>query len=87
MRILMIAPEPFFQPRGTPFSVFHRSKALSKFGYEVDIVTYHIGKDVDIHNTRIYRIRDVPFIKKIPLGPSGKKFFLDFLIFIKGFFC
>ena len=29
MRILMIAPEPFFEPRGTPFSEFHRIRALT----------------------------------------------------------
>ena len=28
MHILMIAPEPFFEPRGTPFSEFHRIRAL-----------------------------------------------------------
>ena len=27
-RILMLAPEPFFEPRGTPFSEYHRIKAL-----------------------------------------------------------
>ena len=25
----MIAPEPFFEPRGTPFSEFHRIRALT----------------------------------------------------------
>jgi hypothetical protein len=30
MRILMTAPQPFFRPRGTPFSVLHRIRALTK---------------------------------------------------------
>jgi len=30
VRILMIAPEPFFEPRGTPFSEFHRIRALTR---------------------------------------------------------
>lgn len=85
MKIFMIAPEPFFQPRGTPFSVFHRAKALSKFGHQVDLLTYHIGKNVDIPNVRIFRNKKVPFIKQIQIGPSAKKFFLDFLLFLKGF--
>jgi glycosyltransferase involved in cell wall biosynthesis len=84
MKILMIAPEPFFQPRGTPFSVFHRTKALAGFGHEIDILTYHLGEDVDLPNTKIYRVRNVPFIKQIIVGPSFKKFFLNFLIFFKG---
>ncbi|MCC7032558.1 MAG: glycosyl transferase family 1, partial [Acidobacteria bacterium] len=33
MRILMLAPEPFFEPRGTPFSEYHRLKALSELGH------------------------------------------------------
>ena len=32
MRILMIAPEPFFEPRGTPFSEYHRIRALLELG-------------------------------------------------------
>ena len=36
MRILMIAPEPFFEPRGTPFSEYHRIRALLDLGHTVD---------------------------------------------------
>ena len=32
VKILMIAPEPFFEPRGTPFSEFHRIRALLELG-------------------------------------------------------
>jgi glycosyltransferase involved in cell wall biosynthesis len=85
MKILMIAPEPFFEPRGTPFSVFHRTKALSKMGHEVDILTYQVGKNVNIPNTNIYRNWKVPFIKEIKIGPSSKKFVLDFVLFFQGF--
>ena len=46
VRILMIAPEPFFEPRGTPFSEFHRIRALTALGHEVDLVTYPFGQDV-----------------------------------------
>ncbi len=43
----MIAPEPFFEPRGTPFSEFHRIRALTELGHQVDLVTYPFGHDVD----------------------------------------
>jgi len=86
MKILMLAPEPFLEPRGTPFSVFNRSKALGKLGHEIDLVTYHIGKQVNIDNVNIYRIPSVPFIKQIAIGPSLKKIPLDALLFIKAFF-
>ena len=32
VKILMIAPEPFFEPRGTPFSEYHRIRALLELG-------------------------------------------------------
>src|ERR1051326_4489730 len=48
MRILMIAPEPFFEPRGTPFSEYHRIKALTTLGHEIDLVTYPFGQPVEL---------------------------------------
>ncbi len=81
MKILMIAPQPFFQPRGTPFSVLGRLKALSELGHQVDLLTYHIGKDVDLPNVQIIRIPSVPFIKKIKVGPSLAKIPVDALLF------
>lgn len=83
MQILMIAPQPFFQPRGTPFSVLHRLKALSQFGYKIDLLTYHLGEDVDIEGVTIHRIPNVPFVKKIAIGPSKRKIILDIYLFAK----
>ena len=53
MRILMIAPEPFFEPRGTPFSEFHRIRALTALGHQVDLVTYPFGEDVSMPGLRV----------------------------------
>jgi glycosyltransferase involved in cell wall biosynthesis len=79
----MLAPEPFFQPRGTPISVYQRIKALSDLGHEVDLVTYHLGEDREIPNLKILRIPNVFFIKNIKIGPSWAKIPLDFLLFAK----
>lgn len=81
MKILMIAPEPFFEPRGTPFSEYFRIKALSELGHEVDLATYPVGKDVEIPKLRIFRSMKVPFIHKVKVGPSIHKLFLDFFLF------
>ena len=82
MKILMIAPQPFFQPRGTPFSVLGRLRVLSHLGHEVDLLTYHRGRNVIIPGVTIFRIPPFRFIRDIPIGPSGIKLFLDlFLIF------
>ena len=81
MRILMIAPQPFFQPRGTPFSEFYRIRAMTELGHQVDLVTYAIGEDVDMPGLTIFRTPAIPGIKSIRIGPSLAKIPLDALIF------
>lgn len=82
----MIAPQPFFEPRGTPISVYQRLSGLSQLGHSVDLVTYHIGKDVQFPQVRLHRIPRVPFIRALKVGPSWQKIPLDFLLFWKAFF-
>ena len=77
MRILMIAPEPFFEPRGTPFSEYHRIRALLDLGHTVDLVTYPFGSDVNLAGLRIFRAARPPFITRVRIGPSPAKVFLD----------
>src|SRR5207247_474834 len=77
MRILMIAPEPFFEPRGTPFSEFHRIRALTTLGHQVDLVTYPFGSDVSLRGLRIFRSLRPPFVKRVKIGPSWPKAPLD----------
>ncbi len=81
MRILMIAPQPFFTPRGTPLSVLHRIYALSKLGHQIDLVTYHLGETIPFENVNYYRIPNIPFIKRISVGPSKRKVIVDFFVF------
>lgn len=81
----MIAPQPFFQPRGTPISVYFRLQALADMGHEVDLATYHIGEDRDFPRMTIHRIPSLFFIKKIKVGPSFAKIPLDFLLLCKSF--
>ena len=76
----MLAPEPFFEPRGTPFSEYHRIKALGDLGHHVDLVTYPIGRDVPLPNLTIFRAWGLPFVRKIRIGPSITKVALDALM-------
>jgi glycosyltransferase involved in cell wall biosynthesis len=82
VRILMLAPEPFFEPRGTPFSEYHRIKALGELGHHVDLVTYPIGRDVELPNLRIFRSLRPPFVRKVRIGPSVTKIVLDSLMLL-----
>ena len=52
MKALVIAPEPFFSPRGTPLSVYYRTRALAELGVEVDLLTYGQGQDVEVSGVR-----------------------------------
>ena len=78
----MLAPEPFFEPRGTPFSEYHRIKALGELGHHVDLVTYPIGRDVELPNLRIFRSLRPPFVRKVRIGPSITKVVLDALMLL-----
>ncbi len=83
MKILMIAPQPFFQPRGTPISVLHRLNTLSKLGHEIDLVTYHMGQTIPFENVTYHRIPNIPFIKEIKVGPSKRKIIVDSFVIFK----
>ena len=77
MHILMIAPEPFFEPRGTAFSEYHRIRALTDLGHTVDLVTYPFGEDRPMPGLRVFRCVRPPFLHKIGIGPSLAKIPLD----------
>ncbi|BCL61861.1 glycoside hydrolase [Desulfomarina profundi] len=77
MKILVIAPEPFFTPRGTPFSVYYRSLITAQLGHKIDLITYGQGADVLIPRLNIIRIPRFFRSSQIKVGPSLYKLFLD----------
>ncbi|MBN2207666.1 MAG: glycosyltransferase family 4 protein [Candidatus Aminicenantes bacterium] len=79
----MLAPEPFFQPRGTPISVYFRVRALADLGHQVDLVTYPLGTDAPLPNLRVFRVPNVLGLKSIKIGPSTAKLPLDALLFLR----
>jgi glycosyltransferase involved in cell wall biosynthesis len=83
MKVLMIAPQPFFEPRGTPISIYQRLEGLSRLGHDIDLVTYHLGEDVEIPGVRVFRTPKIPFINKLKIGPSWSKVPLDLFLFFK----
>ena len=76
----MIAPEPFFEPRGTPFSEFHRIRALTALGHQVDLVTYPFGQLVTMPGLRVFRSLRPPFVRRVGIGPSLAKIPLNALL-------
>lgn len=83
----MIAPQPYFSARGTPFSVLHRIRALLTHGHCVDLLTYGYGEDIELPplegKLKILRSCKIPGIKNIKIGPSIPKIFLDFMLYYK----
>jgi glycosyltransferase involved in cell wall biosynthesis len=77
MKALVIAPQPFFTPRGTPFSVYYRTSVLSELHVEADLLTYGQGEDVDLQGVRIVRIPSFRWLGNVKTGPSALKLFLD----------
>ena len=47
-KALVVAPQPFFTPRGTPLSVYYRTLVTAEQGVLIDLLTYGEGEDVDI---------------------------------------
>ena len=82
MKVLLLAPQPFYQERGTPIAVDLVLRALSARGDEVDVLTYHEGASVSYPHVRIHRIPRIPFVRGVGPGPSVKKLLCDAVLFI-----
>jgi glycosyltransferase involved in cell wall biosynthesis len=80
MRILLVAPQPFYQERGTPIAVRMLVEVLCGQGHAVDLLTYHEGADLDIDGLRILRTPALPGLRHVPIGISWKKLVCDLLL-------
>lgn len=83
LKILMVAPQPFFRVRGTPFSILHRIRALVELGHQVDLVTYPFGEDPNLDGLTIHRAARPPWVEDVAIGPSLPKLLLDVPVFVK----
>jgi glycosyltransferase involved in cell wall biosynthesis len=80
MKILLLAPHPFYQARGTPIAVRTVLEFLSERGDTVDVLTYAEGSEVSIPNCTVHRIPRVPGLQGIRPGFSVKKVLSDVLM-------
>ncbi len=81
IRVLMIAPTPFFADRGCHVKILEEVRALTKRNITVKVVTYHIGRDIEGVDTE--RIIKIPWYKKLDAGPSVHKYYLDLILAAK----
>lgn len=84
MRVLLLAPHPFLQERGTPIDVDLVLRVLSqRADTEIDMVTYAEGEDVEYPGLQIYRIDAKKGLAGLRPGFSVKKLLCDVLLFKK----
>jgi glycosyltransferase involved in cell wall biosynthesis len=76
-RVLFVAPQPFYEDRGTPIAVRQVLLALAQLGYAVDLLTYPVGSDVTIPGLRIFRGANPFGFRSVPVGLSVRKLVLD----------
>jgi len=73
MRILVLAPQPFFQQRGTPIAVRALVETLAHKGHELDLLVFHEGEPIDLPGVTLHRARAFPGIRNVPPGFSVRK--------------
>jgi len=80
-RILVIAPQPFYQDRGTPIAVLHLTQALVRAGFGVDVVTFKGGIDPADTDIRIFRAESHWSSSNLPIGLSWRKVVQHFALY------
>lgn len=81
LKILMIAPTPFFADRGCHVRILEEYRHLTRMGHQVIVCTYHLGNNPQ--GVTLYRTIKIPWYKKLSAGPSYHKLYLDpFLFFL-----
>jgi glycosyltransferase involved in cell wall biosynthesis len=76
LRILFLAPQPFFEIRGTPLAVLAMVRALTALGHRVDLLTFPQGAPVDVPGLTHRRSLRLP-VGRVKPGASLAKLALD----------
>jgi glycosyltransferase involved in cell wall biosynthesis len=81
MRILLLAPHPFFSDRGTPIAVLALLRGLRREGHRLTVLTYPEGQDVALPGVEIVRVPKILSLAGVPPGFSLKKVVYDVAMF------
>jgi Glycosyl transferase 4-like domain len=90
MKVLFLAPQPFYQERGTPIAVRLAIETIVRDcnrvvtdGEVVRLLTYAEGEEIQLPGTKIERVGKFPFLQGIGPGVSIRKLAADFLLMCK----
>lgn len=75
--VLVIAPQPFYEDRGTCIAIRQVIEALDELGHPVDLVTYPLGREIALPQLRIHRSANPFRVRTVPIGFSLRKILLD----------
>lgn len=81
LRILVLAPQPFFVQRGTPIAVRMLLQTLGEAGHDCDAIVLSGGEDVAISGVEVFRTAKIRGLSDIPPGFSSKKLLADIVMF------
>lgn len=76
MKILFLAPQPFFEVRGTPLAVRALVRTLGEQGHTVDLLTFPQGTPAPLRNVTHRRSLRLP-VGRVRAGASLAKLVLD----------
>ncbi len=81
MKVLVIAPTPFFSNRGCHIRIAEEATASTRKGMTLKVITYFLGDTPE--DVKIVRTIRIPWYSKKESGPSWHKLYIDGLLFLK----
>lgn len=75
--VLVVAPQPFYEDRGTPIAVRQLVEALATLGAGVELLVFPTGRDVRIPGVRVRKVANPFGVRRVPVGLSLAKVALD----------
>jgi len=85
-RILFITSKVCYPWAGGSYRIRHTLEALVALGYAVDLVTIPAEHSYAMEGVTVYEAPRLPFCKRLPEGPSIRRYVLDFLLLCRAVF-
>jgi len=83
LHILLLAPQPFYQDRGTPIAVKLLAQTLARQGHVVHLLVFAEGEEIALPGVTLHRHIQLPWLFGVKPGLSLKKLICDVFFFIK----
>lgn len=85
-RVLFITSKVCYPWVGASYRIRHTLEALVTLGYAVDLVTIPSEHSYAMEGVTVYEVPRLPFCKRLPDGPSLRRYVLDFLMLFRAVF-